>query len=131
MRLYLSGLLTGLLIMFVAWSCAGPIGGNDGGTGDAKNGDTGISVGALSVKEMDLDCSKAVKVSDALGMGIKVEGIAMKDVMSSSILFRRKDSQGFSVFGGGNIVQKDSGETYVLCTPSFVEDQFTLRLVVK
>lgn len=109
MRLYLFGLLSGLLVAgLVGIVACGPIdGGGDGGNGP------GVKVGALTTKTIDVDCSSLVDLYGGI-KGVELKGISFNDVVSFSTL--SEAGEGFSSLATRALYRSPDGKAYVTCS---------------
>lgn len=140
MRLYIAGLLTGLLFAAIAGAVActptvGPQDGStigdtnspgDGTTQDNQADDIGVKISALKDKKIEIDCADAITVPGRPDRkGVELKGIKPESIYSSSKLAWL--SNGTGEMGGDSPIYISSGKAYVACPGG----KFELRLTLK
>ena len=128
MRGYILGLLSGLLIMGMAWACGPGTGPGDAGGNDQKTGDTGIKVGALSVKTVEVDCSAPVEMYGGL-KGVPVEGVDLSEVVGVLGVVEIPNTKYKNYFSGSLV--NDTANNRVMAPCPYENSSFTMRILVK
>lgn len=122
MRLYLFGLMSGLLLATVVGvvACGPVVGGEDGGNGP------GVKIGALSFKTITADCEKAVDGVLPLVKVVEVEGVDPEKVVAARM--KSKTTSGLDFYSGVTFHKKD-GKVYVGC--SGLKGEISIRVGVE
>lgn len=110
MRLYLFGLLSGLLVAAVVGvvACGPAVGPGDGGNGN----DIGIKIGALTFKTITADCADAVDGVLPNVKTVEVNGVDPSKVVAARVASETLDGLGFY---SGMTFYKKGEKVYVAC----------------
>lgn len=128
MRGYIFGLLSGLMIMGAVWSCGPAVGPGDGGGSDAKPGDIGVKVGALSVKSVDLDCAQQTTKVNGTYDAVEVPGVEFDKVLFVLLTYKLKDG---TTRRGSTLIFNKGGKTFAWCIAEVLGQKVTGTAILR